>query len=253
MCLQCVTLALSYETPEKCYVLPGFSLMQAIRDDDGWRAGQWGLVQINDPDVTFYGRLIHSRDATNEPKQEERHKTVLNLLEAMNHMYFGNAVELYLAVKERTGKDYTTIGTKFNPHNHSKFVIAGDFADDLVDVLADWVKTHPPVQHHDAIEDVNVEPKQVKMFFNYCRNQWVDDTRLLSSPTRMAEHPAYRAVVAMGKVAIPLIIDDLRKGPMHWFIALRELTGANPVPEEHAGRMHEIAKDWIDWWDKKSK
>jgi len=35
--------------------------------------------------------------------------------------------------------------------------------------------------------------------------------------------------------------------PEHWFIALQEITGENPIPPEHFGRIHQMAMDWIDW------
>lgn len=39
-------------------VIPGFSLMQATRDGHGWLAGQYGLVETNDPTVVFDGPLL---------------------------------------------------------------------------------------------------------------------------------------------------------------------------------------------------
>jgi hypothetical protein len=51
----------------------------------------------------------------------------------------------------------------------------------------------------------------------------------------------------MGKAAVPLKLADLEKGPDHWFIALYEITGANPVTHEHRGYMQKMADDWIAW------
>ncbi len=54
MCLQCSTAA---ETLAK-NVLPGFSLMRATQSTEGWQAGQYGLVEMNDPLVVFDGPLL---------------------------------------------------------------------------------------------------------------------------------------------------------------------------------------------------
>lgn len=90
-------------------------------------------------------------------------------------------------------------------------------------------------------------------FFDYCKEQWQSETAVLSSVSTITSHSAYQAIIGMGDIAIPLIIDELRKAPHHWFVALRKLTGENPVPEEHAGYMDQMAKDWVDWWDSKNK
>jgi len=57
----------------------------------------------------------------------------------------------------------------------------------------------------------------------------------------MADHPAYRAIVGLGKPVIPLLLVELELEPDHWFIALHELTGAEPVPEESRGRIDKMA------------
>jgi hypothetical protein len=83
--------------------------------------------------------------------------------------------------------------------------------------------------------------------FNRLARQWKEERGPSSSAKRMAAHPAYRAIVAMGKVAIPLLLAELQRQPDHWFIALHELTGADPVPTEARGRIDEMAAAWIRW------
>jgi len=59
--------------------------------------------------------------------------------------------------------------------------------------------------------------------------------------------PAYEQIVAMGVAVVPAILEDLRRKPDHWFMALRKITGASPIKEEHRGRLNEMAADWIEW------
>jgi hypothetical protein len=83
--------------------------------------------------------------------------------------------------------------------------------------------------------------------FERLARQWKEERGPTSSARRMAAHPAYRAIVAMGKTAIPLLRAELETEPDHWFVALHELTGADPVPKETRGRISEMATAWIRW------
>ena len=49
MCDQCATEALRYGEE----VMPGFWLMKAQKEGARWHAGDWGLVESNDPTVTW--------------------------------------------------------------------------------------------------------------------------------------------------------------------------------------------------------
>lgn len=69
----------------------------------------------------------------------------------------------------------------------------------------------------------------------------------LSSVHEIAKHPAYREIVEMGQLALPLILRELEQRPGHWFWALREITKENPVLPEHRGVVAAMAQDWIDW------
>ena len=65
--------------------------------------------------------------------------------------------------------------------------------------------------------------------FDTLATEWREEQSVLSSAREMAMHPAYLRIIGMGERAIPLILEDLRKSPDHWFIALHAITGVNPV------------------------
>ena len=44
-----------------------------------------------------------------------------------------------------------------------------------------------------------------------------------------------------GAAAVPLILRELERSIDHWFWALGAITGANPIVEEHRGRLGLIA------------
>lgn len=83
--------------------------------------------------------------------------------------------------------------------------------------------------------------------FQSLAGEWRAATRFLAGPAAAAEHPAYRAVVALGPDAIPLILAELAVSPEPWFAALRELTGADPVPPADRGRPRAAAGHWLTW------
>jgi hypothetical protein len=83
--------------------------------------------------------------------------------------------------------------------------------------------------------------------FHTLADEWYAATRLLASPTAATEHPAYRAIVALGPDVVPLLLAALAASPEPWFAALRELTGADPVPAADRGRPRAAAAHWLAW------
>ncbi len=68
-----------------------------------------------------------------------------------------------------------------------------------------------------------------------------------SDPREWAMCPAYQKIIAMGPEAIPLVLNELRRRPDHWFWALDMLTDANPIQADHCGNFTEMVSDWLQW------
>jgi hypothetical protein len=83
---------------------------------------------------------------------------------------------------------------------------------------------------------ITTSPPSLAVRFRVLADEWQTDTRFLASPAASTEHPAYRAIVALGPAVVPLILADLAASPEPWFAALRELTGDDPVPPVDRGR-----------------
>src|SRR5256885_3075466 len=68
-------------------------------------------------------------------------------------------------------------------------------------------------------------------------------TLFRSSMKAASEHPAYQEIIQLGPDVIPVLLRDLDQTKRHWFIALRVLTGANPITasaarsEEHTSEL----------------
>ena len=89
---------------------------------------------------------------------------------------------------------------------------------------------------------------QMKERFEQLVVEWREQRNPYSSdPASPANCPAYLKIIAMGAEAIPLVLNELRKRPDHWFIALEALTDADPIKIEHQGDFSKMVGDWLDW------
>jgi hypothetical protein len=86
--------------------------------------------------------------------------------------------------------------------------------------------------------------------FATLEKEWKEATVVLSSITEMVMQPAYQQIIGMGPSAIPLIFQSMMREPDHWFWALSSITGANPVLQEHQGKIDKMNDDWIEWGKK---
>lgn len=81
---------------------------------------------------------------------------------------------------------------------------------------------------------------------------WREETALAASALETCTHPAYQQIIGMGQAAVPLILEDLKSEPDHWFWALKAITGQDPVPPEHRGDIRAMSADWLDWGAKRN-
>ena len=83
--------------------------------------------------------------------------------------------------------------------------------------------------------------------FERLADEWERDRPRGVDITQMIAHPAYQSIIAMGPTAVPWLLDRLQENPNHWFVALRTITGVNPVPPESRGRFKEMTAAWLEW------
>jgi hypothetical protein len=83
--------------------------------------------------------------------------------------------------------------------------------------------------------------------------QWRTERNPLSSNAwDNVLNPAYQRIIGMGTDAVRFILQELRRElgtgePDDWFMALWAITGENPVPTEHRGKIKEMAQAWLEW------
>lgn len=94
-----------------------------------------------------------------------------------------------------------------------------------------------------------LESDEAKFF--HLKELWEKETIMLSSVTTISMHPAYQKIIGMGSKALPLIFQEMKKKPGHWFWALKSITGIDPVPLNLRGRLKQMTDIWLSWGKEK--
>ena len=90
-------------------------------------------------------------------------------------------------------------------------------------------------------------PETLEQRFNRLADEWYKSTGYLSSMDKASRHPAYQEIIRLGEAVLPYLFRDLKATHRHWFIALKQITGANPIPLADAGNVPKIADAWLRW------
>src|SRR5207253_11238101 len=92
----------------------------------------------------------------------------------------------------------------------------------------------------------------IEQRFQRLANHWRAETAYISSSSELVAHPAFREIVGMGRPVIPLLLRELEHRTGHWHRALREITGADPVPPADRGNLDKTAEAWLRWGKEQS-
>ncbi|MCI0381015.1 MAG: hypothetical protein L0215_25810 [Gemmataceae bacterium] len=95
--------------------------------------------------------------------------------------------------------------------------------------------------------DVTPRAETLDERFRRLAGEWEHATLYLSSMEAASKHPAYQEIIAIGPEVVPLLLRDLETNHTHWFIALNQITGAQPVPKEASGNIRKMAQAWLNW------
>jgi hypothetical protein len=87
----------------------------------------------------------------------------------------------------------------------------------------------------------------VEQRFRFLADAWRDAVAYQSSSTIRNNHPAYREIIKLGPDVVPYLLRDLADNHTHWFCALREITGVDPVPSTVAGNIPRVVEAWLRW------
>lgn len=77
--------------------------------------------------------------------------------------------------------------------------------------------------------------------------RWKEQSHYLSNTVQMAILEPYQRIIGLGPVAVPWILEELRREPDHWFWALEMIAGENPVPPAERGDVSKMTVAWLNW------
>ena len=102
---------------------------------------------------------------------------------------------------------------------------------------------------HDLVREAGAASDKVSIddAFRLLAEKWKRETAIVSSVTKKIRHPAYREIIALGMDAVPFIIAELASRPDHWFTALEEITGENPVSLADRKHVFQAVDAWVQW------
>jgi hypothetical protein len=105
------------------------------------------------------------------------------------------------------------------------------------------------------IEPLMLEAEQywgeLEKKFYYHLNKFNDATCHLSNRNAAAENEHHKAIVAMGKPVVGVILRYIHHEPDHLFHALCMILGEEPeIPDEMRGKVDEMCEEWYKWGQK---
>ncbi len=84
-----------------------------------------------------------------------------------------------------------------------------------------------------------------------CSGNWSacgeKDTYYISSTSQIVAHPAFQRIIELGDVVLPLLLAEVRARPSHLIIALKRITGEDPVSPDDRGKLRAMADTWVKW------
>ena len=87
----------------------------------------------------------------------------------------------------------------------------------------------------------------IKQRFQKLADQWEEDTFFLSRSDRAIAQPVHQEIINLGQPVVPLILERMRSQGGHWFEALQQITGEDPVPPDDRGKIEIMQRSWLKW------
>lgn len=138
MCLQCFTDPIVYEKDDQHHFIPHYVLMRATKNDTAknpqWKKDEWGIVNINDPDVFFTGEIVS--------KDDERYEdTLWSLYEGLDETRPVLLAELICSAVEEGFQ----VSTDRNPNTRRENSLFR-LAEWLMERMYNWLQQAYPVK-----------------------------------------------------------------------------------------------------------
>ncbi len=96
---------------------------------------------------------------------------------------------------------------------------------------------------------MDIEPADRERFEELA-DRWQEETFFLSRSDRAIAHTAYQEIINLGQPMVPLILERMRSQGGHWFEALEQITGADPVSPADYGNIAAMQNSWLQWGER---
>jgi len=87
--------------------------------------------------------------------------------------------------------------------------------------------------------------------FERLASAWRAETQFSSSAPDIFMNKNYQEIIGQGVAIVPFILEDLKKGPDHWYWALGAITGDNSAENAPPGDIAAISAAWLEWGRRK--
>jgi hypothetical protein len=126
--------------------------------------------------------------------------------------------------------------------------ISLEIPDEILQQLTQTGRTPAEILQQQLVNfATDLNPSVLSHQFEQLAAQWRQETGHLSMMNDIVLNRSYQQIIGMGKPAIALILQDLKKAPDHWFWALRSITGENPIQPDDRGRLQKMTEAWLEW------
>ena len=98
-------------------------------------------------------------------------------------------------------------------------------------------------------DSTDIEPAN-RQRFEELADKWEEETFFLSNSDRINAHPALQEIISMGQPMVPLILERMRVEKGHWFEALQQITGEDPVSPADYGKIAAMQNSWLKWGER---
>lgn len=95
------------------------------------------------------------------------------------------------------------------------------------------------------IESIEERSSDTHAVFIELVQSWKRDTEFVSTTEHMILHESYQRIIGLGPSVVPLLLQELKREPDHWFWALESITRVNPA--EGADTFDDTVTAWLDW------
>ena len=110
-----------------------------------------------------------------------------------------------------------------------------EFAD-TVTISSEVVQSSEPPRRAEAVD---------RYRFSQLRDAWIEETWDIASIHAISMNMRYQQIIGLGPVALPLILEELRDRPGHWFWALSALAGRDVAAGIFGFDAARAA--WLEW------